>query len=135
MERDNRTSLYILEQEYDEKIATLKTEKHNKMVEMNQELQERKAKLARETEEEQNKLLSQDAGNKEEADQIHAAVQPSAPECPVCRESMAPPMRIFQCGTGHLVCATCRPRLQVIHSIFSYNCVCISESPDQQSPV
>ena len=26
------------------------------------------------------------------------------PECPICFEEMAPPVRIFQCRDGHLVC-------------------------------
>ena len=34
---------------------------------------------------------------------------PARPECPVCMEEMAPPTRIFQCGTGHLLCGVCRP--------------------------
>merc|ERR1712029_678387 len=37
---------------------------------------------------------------------------PVAPDCPICYELMSPPARIFQCGAGHLVCGTCRPRLQ-----------------------
>jgi hypothetical protein len=38
--------------------------------------------------------------------------RPTSPECPVCMEEMAPPTRIFQCGTGHLLCGVCRPKLQ-----------------------
>ena len=131
LEMDNRMGRESLEQEYDEKIYALKTEKHNRMVKMNQELQEKQEDLARENEEELNKLLSQgDVGNEEERDEVEAAFQPSAPECPVCMESMVPPMRIFQCGTGHLLCASCRPRLQVIHSIFSVaTCLDLSGTP------
>ena len=120
LEMDNRASLCLLEQEYDDKIAALKTEKHNRMVEMNKEHQANQEEFAREIEEELNKLLSQEADIEEEADQTQA-VQPSAPQCPVCLDTMTPPIRIFQCGTGHLVCASCRPRLQVIHSISQIN--------------
>jgi hypothetical protein len=38
-----------------------------------------------------------------------APARPASPECPVCMEEMAPPTRIFQCGTGHLLCGVCRP--------------------------
>jgi len=31
-------------------------------------------------------------------------------ECPVCYDYVLPP--IMQCATGHLVCGTCRPKLQ-----------------------
>ncbi|CEF60420.1 E3 ubiquitin-protein ligase SIAH1 [Strongyloides ratti] len=30
-------------------------------------------------------------------------------ECPVCMEYMVPPL--YQCGSGHLVCGSCRPKL------------------------
>merc|ERR1712204_69457 len=33
------------------------------------------------------------------------------PSCPVCLESMRPPLQIFTCGNGHLVCSVCRPKL------------------------
>ena len=35
----------------------------------------------------------------------------SAPECPVCYEPMSPPLHIYQCARGHLVCGTCRPQI------------------------
>jgi len=35
------------------------------------------------------------------------------PECPVCFESMKPPLQIFNCGNGHLVCSVCRPKLPI----------------------
>ena len=34
-----------------------------------------------------------------------------APACPVCLESLHPPTRIVQCGSGHLVCLQCTARL------------------------
>ena len=33
-------------------------------------------------------------------------------ECPVCLELMRPPTRIWQCPQSHLVCETCRDRLE-----------------------
>ena len=31
----------------------------------------------------------------------------------VCFTEMEPPSKIFQCGSGHLVCGGCKPRIQV----------------------
>jgi len=33
------------------------------------------------------------------------------PSCPVCFETMIPPVKIFTCGNGHLICSTCQPRV------------------------
>merc|ERR1712220_10837 len=33
-------------------------------------------------------------------------------ECPICLEMMRPPTRIWQCPQSHLVCETCRDRLE-----------------------
>ena len=32
------------------------------------------------------------------------------PSCPVCYETMKPPLQIFTCGNGHLICSSCKPR-------------------------
>ena len=34
-----------------------------------------------------------------------------APGCPVCLEELTPPIKIAQCGSGHLVCLPCTARL------------------------
>eukprot|EP00092_Neocalanus_flemingeri_P039998 GFUD01043567.1.p1 GENE.GFUD01043567.1~~GFUD01043567.1.p1 ORF type:complete len:221 (+),score=67.47 GFUD01043567.1:182-844(+) len=36
-------------------------------------------------------------------------------ECPVCFEEMKPPVHIWQCSQGHLVCQTCKTRPEVRH--------------------
>ena len=33
------------------------------------------------------------------------------PSCPVCYEIMNPPMQIFTCGNGHLICSSCKPEV------------------------
>ena len=38
---------------------------------------------------------------------------PDVPECPVCMEEMRPPMQIFNCRNGHLICSVCRPNVLV----------------------
>jgi len=39
--------------------------------------------------------------------------QPPCPNCPVCFDSLKPPVRILQCINGHLVCEKCRMQPQV----------------------
>ena len=33
------------------------------------------------------------------------------PECPECLVKMAPPLQIFNCSNGHLICNLCKPRI------------------------
>ena len=45
------------------------------------------------------------------------AVQPSTitssliPSCPVCYEQLVPPLQVFSCTNGHLVCSSCKERI------------------------
>ena len=43
------------------------------------------------------------------------AVQPSSnsaliPSCPVCYEKLVPPLQVFSCTNGHLICSSCKER-------------------------
>merc|ERR1711892_797891 len=42
------------------------------------------------------------------------------PSCPVCFENMKPPLRIFNCGNGHLICSVCKPK------VTTNKCHCLS---------
>jgi len=33
------------------------------------------------------------------------------PECPACMEKMKPPLQIFNCPNGHLICSDCKPEV------------------------
>jgi len=33
------------------------------------------------------------------------------PECPACMEKMKPPLQIFNCPNGHLICSDCKPNV------------------------
>ena len=39
------------------------------------------------------------------------APSPDVPECPVCFEDMKPPIKIYNCTNGHLICADCKDRV------------------------
>merc|ERR1719341_2699266 len=38
---------------------------------------------------------------------------PSIPECPVCLEDLRPPLKIFNCRNGHLICSVCKPKVDI----------------------
>ena len=59
------------------------------------------------------KEVEQEADEDEIVDEKAGTLLPLAPSCPVCFEPMSPPVRIFQCGGGHLICGQCKPRIQV----------------------
>ena len=40
-----------------------------------------------------------------------AAPAPDVPECPLCLEEMKPPMQIYNCRNGHLICGDCLPKV------------------------
>ena len=138
MSKEGRMSKEKVEKEFQDKIDALareikviEDEKQKRVVQMDQELVERQQTLSKENEDELNNLAKKhkdenadmfenmlDNENDESEDDVEdvpkAATQaPAAPDCPICYELMSPPTRIFQCGAGHLVCGTCRPRLQV----------------------
>jgi len=48
------------------------------------------------------------------------------PECSACLEPMLPPVKIFSCERGHLICETCKPR------VVANTCV-VCRSPGGQS--
>ncbi|XP_044352714.1 jacalin-related lectin 3-like [Triticum aestivum] len=43
-------------------------------------------------------------------DELTISVDPDTLDCPICFHTLRPP--VFQCGAGHMVCQSCRDRLQ-----------------------
>ena len=39
------------------------------------------------------------------------------PICPVCYETMKPPLQIFTCGNGHLICSACKPEVTMCYCL------------------
>ena len=135
MAREGEEARERAAREFKVKISDLVKANHEEMARMDQQVQERQERLTRENQErlihlkkrqqeEESQmltaLLGQDSKDEEEVvdDVAQAAhIPPPAPDCPICYEPMAPPTRIFQCGAGHLVCGTCRPKLQVFNCL------------------
>jgi len=80
------------------KQAAERTKAEQEKVITKQELEELKKNL-------DHLLLTPENSSKEK--------QPPCPNCPVCFDSLKPPVRILQCINGHLVCEKCRMQPQV----------------------
>ena len=126
-----------LDKEFEDKMAALVKEKQEKRAEIAEKVkvkkerqvqvdQETLAKLENEHKAEREELMEEMWGQAEEGEKDNKQPNqhnqsnssrplPPAPDCPICFESMTPPLRIFQCGNGHLVCDGWKPKLQVFH--------------------
>ena len=147
MSKEGRVSKEKVEKEFQDKIDALareikvmEDEKQKRLFQMDQELVERQMILSKTNQDELNNLTkkhkvenadmveeildNEDKEDDEDEDEEAAPQAPAAPDCPICYELMSPPTRIFQCGAGHLVCGTCRPRLQV-GSLYIFLVSCI----------
>merc|ERR1719222_678831 len=102
----------------------MEVEKQKKVVQINLEFVERQKALSQANQDKLNNLVQKhkaenadmvehilDNADDEAKDDVEAEEvkdeTPVAINCPFCNELMPPPTRIFQCGTGHLVCETC----------------------------
>jgi len=87
------------------KIVILEEEIENLLIEKS-----RKLKGFRETEIKLTKDLEKAKGenlvNEDEDEQL---------DCPVCLESLKPPLRIFQCPEGHILCENCKENPSMVH--------------------
>merc|ERR1719233_2371311 len=52
------------------------------------------------------------AGDERVLEELVERISILRPSCPVCLETMEAPVRIFNCGNGHLICSTCQPRVR-----------------------
>ena len=107
------------------------SERHNSLTQKNQEeLDNLKKKHKTEEAKMVTKILTKlDEEEEDEEEEERERVKeekkeniyppPPPPECPICYEPMVPPLRIYQCGDGHLICGACRPRLLVFY-IFTF---------------
>ena len=43
----------------------------------------------------------------------HPSLSSLIPSCPICLDSMKPPLKIFNCGNGHLICSSCQPKTSI----------------------
>lgn len=91
--------------------------KHKKQME-----EQRKQQAAERTKAEQEKVITKQELEELKKNLDHLLLtpensckekQPPCPNCPVCFDSLKPPVRILQCINGHLVCEKCRMQPQV----------------------
>ena len=137
MSKEGKMRKEKVEKEFQDKIEPLvkeikrmKVEKQKRIAQINKEQVEGQKALSAANQDKLNKLVQKhkaenadmvenilDNADDEAEDDVEAEEAEDkalvAPDCPICYETMSPPMRIFQCGAGHLVCVTCRQRLKV----------------------
>jgi hypothetical protein len=108
-----------------EAAMAIKEEKHNEdIADLEEEIARQKLEMDR-MKQKQKETLKEHANirsaNRMKKKKLQACLNPSAPpvptpdfpECPVCFEEMKPPLEIFNCRNGHLICSVCRPRLSI----------------------
>jgi|ERR1712179_187031 len=102
------------------------TEKHlketqNTLDKLKQQLEEHKARSEAELAEMQKKkddlkTMMRERGNG------YDFLGNIVPECPVCYERMSPPMQIFTCGNGHVICSVCKEKVEETRNMCINRC-------------
>jgi len=108
------------------------TEKHlketqNTLDKLKQQLEEHKARSGAELAEIQKKkedlkTMMRERGNDNDNDFLGYIIGNFVPECPVCYERMSPPMQIFTCGNGHVICSVCKEKVEETRNMCIYRC-------------
>merc|ERR1719228_2185664 len=71
-------------------------------------LEEQKLMLEKQEQllEKQKQILEEQKQTREEH------IRSMVPECPVCYERMNPPMQIYTCWNGHVICSVCKVKVE-----------------------
>ena len=102
MVKENMKRLERVKKENKERMKQFKKEREDELAALQDLHQKQLTALAV-------KHAVQSAGEKETTPTRNC---PEVPECPICFYEMVPPVRIFQCRDGHLVCETCKDGLE-----------------------
>ena len=102
MAKENRKRLEKVKKENRERMKQLKKENEDSLAALQDLNQEQLTALTE-------KHAEEKAREKETTPTRNC---PEVPECPICFDEMVPPVRIFQCRDGHLVCETCKAGLE-----------------------
>ena len=105
MAKENRKRLEKVKKENRERFKQLKKANDDTLAALHAFNQEQLTALMEKHAEEKEK-------NTEEKEATPTRNRPEVPECPICFDEMVPPIRIFQCRDGHLVCETCKAGLE-----------------------
>jgi len=121
LKEDQKTELRNIKAEYEEKIKKAENSHKRKLDDTLEKHDVENKKLCSENDKKRN-LLHQELAKR--LGSPPAAAGPSSsrppapppssliPECPVCLEVMRPPVTIFTCTNGHLICSTCKPKIR-----------------------
>ena len=110
VENENESKMTKMRVAYEKRVEKVNTENESRMERVDTENAELVNQLTRQNNADSEKVMARQ--RKDESVMRQEDSQVSAPECPVCLDQMLPPLRIFQCRDGHLICEICRDGLQ-----------------------
>merc|ERR1719430_2336310 len=77
-----------------------------------QQLEKHRARSGAELAEIQNRKESLKTMMSQQVVDGNDSLRNMVPECPVCFERMNPPMQIYTCGNGHVICSVCKEKVK-----------------------
>jgi len=87
-----------------------------------QQLEQQKARSGADLAEIQNRKESLKTMMKQQVVDGNDSLRNLVPECPVCYERMNPPMQIYTCGNGHVICSVCKEKVKETGNNMCINC-------------
>ena len=113
---ENTKELNKIKSIWNNNLAKLIMEEQSKLKEVEDKAASAMEEIKRDNEREEEELVEEQ--EREESEAPSCPVNILLSPCPllcgqVCLEAMLPPGHIHQCGSGHLLCGACRPRIQV----------------------
>jgi len=95
----------------------LLNETQNSLDKQKQQLEQHKARIGAEVAKLQKKKESLKTMMRQQV-----VLRSMVPECPVCYERMNPPMQIYTCGNGHVICSVCKEKVKKTGTNMCINC-------------
>jgi len=90
----------------------LLNETQNSLEKQKQQLEQQKARSGAELAEIQNRGESLKTMMRQQVVDVKDSLRNMVRECPVCYERMNPPMQIYMCGNGHVICSVCKEKVK-----------------------
>jgi len=97
-------------------------EQKQQLEQQKQQLEEHKARSGAELAEIQKKKESLKTMMRQQVVVGNDSLCNLVPECPVCYERMNPPMQIYTCGNGHVICSVCKEKVKETGNNMCINC-------------
>ena len=115
-ESQQRAELICLKERHRKEEENLQIDLNSDRLRVTERYGEMIAEIDRQMEEQETSVLAWLEGEVEGMTRRKRKAEVEAvevPECPVCLESLSPPLQIYQCQEGHLVCGDCRSKVSI----------------------